>query len=291
VKRDKKGYSHLKIGFHISIQGSLDRSVDRAVELGCDTFQIFTRNPRSWKFSELDPMVVQKFKEKLGEHRIAPVFGHTPYLLNLSSPKEVYSKSVESLIADLRRCGELEIPYLVTHLGSHLGAGIQVGIRRVVSAINEALSQVDNEVVLLVEIAAGSRNVTGSKFEELREVVDGLSDAHRLGICLDTCHCFAAGYDLRTTMAVEGTLKSFDNIVGLSLLKLVHLNDSKAPLGSQVDRHEHIGLGMIGEEGFRSILRSPLGERPLILETPFSSMGDDKMNLLKVKQLAGLLPI
>jgi len=280
----------LKIGFHISIQGSLDRSVDRAVELECDTFQIFTRNPRSWKFSELDPIVVQNFKQKLGEHRIAPVFGHTPYLLNLSSPKEMfYSKSVESLIADLRRCGELEIPYLVTHLGSHLGAGIEVGIHRVASAINEALSQVDNEVVLLIESAAGSRNVTGSKFEELKEVVDGLGDPHRLGVCLDTCHCFAAGYDLRTNMAVEGTLKSFDSIVGLSLLKLVHLNDSKAPFGSQIDRHEHIGLGMIGEEGFRSILRSPLGERPLILETPFSSMRDDKMNLLKVKQLAGLL--
>ena len=280
----------MKIGFHISIQGSLDRSVDRAVELECDTFQIFTRNPRSWKFSELDPIVVQNFKQKLGEHRIAPVFGHTPYLLNLSSPKEMfYSKSVESLIADLRRCGELEIPYLVTHLGSHLGAGIEVGIHRVASAINEALSQVDNEVVLLIESAAGSRNVTGSKFEELKEVVDGLGDPHRLGVCLDTCHCFAAGYDLRTNMAVEGTLKSFDSIVGLSLLKLVHLNDSKAPFGSQIDRHEHIGLGMIGEEGFRSILRSPLGERPLILETPFSSMRDDKMNLLKVKQLAGLL--
>jgi deoxyribonuclease-4 len=280
----------LKIGFHISIQGSLDRAVDRATELGCDTFQIFTRNPRSWRFSELDSIVVQRFKEKLGEHRIAPVFGHTPYLLNLSSPKEViYSKSIGSLITDLRRCGELGIPYLVTHLGSHLGAGIEVGLRKVILAINEALSHADNEVILLVENGAGGRNSVGSRFEELREITDGLGDPHRLGICLDTCHCFAAGYDLRTMEAVEGTLRRFNRVARLGLLKLVHLNDSKAPLGSKIDRHEHIGLGMIGEEGFRSILRSPLSTRPLILETPFSSMGDDRMNLLKVKKLAGLL--
>jgi len=280
----------LKIGFHVSIQGSLDRAVDRANELGCDTFQIFTRNPRSWSFSELNPVVVQQFKEKLGQRRITPVFGHTPYLLNLSSPREViYSKSVESLIADLRRCGELEIPYLVTHLGSHLGAGVDVGLRQVTSAINDALLHVDNDVILLIENAAGGRNAVGSKFEELKEIADGVGDPHRLGVCLDTCHCFAAGYDLRTGEAVEETLRRFDGIVRLSLLKLVHLNDSKAPFGSQIDRHEHIGLGMIGEEGFRGILRSPLGTRPLILETPFSSMGDDRMNLLKVKQLAGLL--
>ena len=280
----------MKIGFHVSIQGSLDRAVDRANELGCDTFQIFTRNPRSWSFSELNPVVVQQFKEKLGQRRITPVFGHTPYLLNLSSPREViYSKSVESLIADLRRCGELEIPYLVTHLGSHLGAGVDVGLRQVTSAINDALLHVDNDVILLIENAAGGRNAVGSKFEELKEIADGVGDPHRLGVCLDTCHCFAAGYDLRTGEAVEETLRRFDGIVRLSLLKLVHLNDSKAPFGSQIDRHEHIGLGMIGEEGFRGILRSPLGTRPLILETPFSSMGDDRMNLLKVKQLAGLL--
>ncbi|MCD6263048.1 TIM barrel protein, partial [Candidatus Bathyarchaeota archaeon] len=131
----------LRIGFHISIQGSLDRAVDRALELGCNTFQIFTRNPRSWVFSELDPRVVEAFREKVERNDIEPVFGHTPYLLNLSSPEEsVYSKSVESLIAELRRCAELSIPYLVTHLGSHLGAGIEIGLRRVSSAISRALS-------------------------------------------------------------------------------------------------------------------------------------------------------
>jgi len=286
-KKSEEGIS-LKIGFHTSIQGSLDRAVDRAVELGCNIFQIFTRNPRAWGFSELDPRVTERFKEKLELHRIATVFGHAPYLINLSSPREpIYSKSVESLIADLRRCGALEIPYLVTHLGSHLGEGPEVGLRRTILAIDEALSEADNEVILLIENDAGSRNATGSKFEELREILDGLSDSSRLGVCLDTCHCLVAGYDLRTEEAVEETLGRFDSAVGLKLLVLVHLNDSKAPLGSHIDKHEHIGLGVIGDEGFRSILRSPLGTRPLILETPFKERGDDRKNLLRVKRLAG----
>ena len=263
--------------------------MDRAVELGCDTFQIFTRNPRSWSFSKLNQGIVQQFKEKLRQHHIAPVFGHTSYILNLSSPEEtVYSKSVESLATELRRCCELGIPYLVTHLGSHLGAGNEIGLHQVISAIKEALSQADNEVVLLVENAAGSQNAVGSKFEELRDIINGLDDPHRVGVCLDTCHCFAASYDLRTREVVEETLKCFDRAVGLRLLKLVHLNDSKAPFGSHIDRHEHIGLGMIGEKGFRSILSSPLGRRPLILETPVDGKRDDMENLLKVKELAGL---
>ena len=280
----------MKVGFHISIQGTLDRSVDRAVKLGCNTFQIFTRNPRSWSFSGLDPRVVESFKEKLERSRIEPVFGHTPYLLNLSSPNEpVYSKSVESLMVELGRCGELGIPYLVTHLGSHLGTGVEPGLSRVTLAINRALSEADNEVVLLMENTAGGLNTIGSRFEELGEILDGLDNPRRVGICLDTCHCFAAGYDLRNRNAVKETMRSFDRAVGLKRLRLVHLNDSEAPLGSHIDRHEHIGLGMIGEEGFRRILRSPLGVRPLILETPVDGGRDDLGNLLKVKQLAGLL--
>jgi len=280
----------LRIGFHISIQGSLDRAVDRALELGCNTFQIFTRNPRSWIFSELDPRVVEAFREKVERSDIEPVFGHTPYLLNLSSPEEsVYSKSVESLIAELRRCAELSIPYLVTHLGSHLGAGIEIGLRRVSSAISRALSEADNDVVLLMENTAGGRNTVGSRFEELGAILERLDDPGRVGVCLDTCHCFAAGYDLRTGEAVDETLRLFDRAVGLSRLRLVHLNDSEAPLGSHIDRHEHIGLGEIGEEGFRNILRSPLGRRPLILETPVDGRRDDRENLLKVKELAGVL--
>ncbi|MFB0543410.1 MAG: TIM barrel protein, partial [Candidatus Bathyarchaeia archaeon] len=155
----------MKIGFHVSIQGSLDRAVDRAVELGCSTFQIFTRNPRAWGFSELDPRVVEAFKEKLEQSCIAPVFGHTPYLLNLSSPEEaIYSKSIGSLITELKRCGELGIPCLVTHLGSHLGMGVEIGLRQVISALNRALSKVDNEVVLLMENST-RQNAIGSRFE------------------------------------------------------------------------------------------------------------------------------
>jgi deoxyribonuclease-4 len=277
----------MRLGLHLSIQGSIDRVVDRGVERGCNTFQMFSRNPRGWHSKKLGSEELERFRSKLRESGIWPVFIHTPYLLNLASPKDdVYAKSVDLLKDELRRAAELGVPYVVTHLGSHLGYGKMDGFRRIVGAVNDSFSSVENEVVLLLENTAGTKNSMGSSFEDVGRILSKIEVGERVGVCFDTAHAFAAGYDLVSRGAVKHTLQRFDEVVGLEALKLVHLNDSRGALGSRVDRHEHIGLGWIGEQGFRNILQSRLGELPLILETPIDGRRDDLGNLEKVRELA-----
>ncbi len=276
------------VGCHVSIAGSIRRSVDRAAALGCDTFQIFSRNPRGWKFRDLDEEVIEAFREKLRASGIDPVIDHMPYLPNLGSPKrEVYEKSLTALAAELKRCGMLGIPYLVTHLGSHLGSGIEEGRRRECEAINTALAEAGNGVMLLLENTAGTKNSIGGTFEEIRSIMDGIDDADRIGICFDTCHAFAAGYDLSTVSGFGETVDRFRETIGTRSLRCIHLNDSKGDLDSRLDRHEHIGLGHIREEGFRRILRhKDFRDLPFILETPVDSRRDDAGNIRLVRQLA-----
>jgi len=277
----------IKLGLHLSIAGTIDRVVDRAVERGCDTLQMFSRNPRGWRSEKLGSGEVEVFRKKLKRSGIWPVFIHTPYLLNLASPKEdVYRKSVEALKDELRRAGELGVPYVVTHLGSHLGHGKKEGFKRIVASVNNSFSQVDNGVVLLLENTAGTKNSTGSSFEDIEYIASRIKDKERIGVCFDTAHAFAAGYDLVSQGAVEHTLQRFDETIGFEELKLVHLNDSKEGLGSRLDRHEHIGMGKIGEQGFRNILKSSLGRLPLILETPIDERRNDIENLRVVRELA-----
>jgi deoxyribonuclease-4 len=277
----------LKVGFHVSIYGSIDQAVDRAVELDCNTFQIFTRNPRQWKPAKLTLEAIKAFSDKVKSHNIKPVFAHMPYLPNLASPKDnVYTKSIETLKTELERCGRLEIPYLVTHLGSHVGAGKQAGFMRIINGINQAFNATGGGVILLLENTAGTKNSMGSTFEDIQYIIKQLIHQKSVGICFDTSHAFAAGYDLRTADSIEETIRKIDEVIGLEKLKLVHLNDSKGDLNSRIDRHEHIGLGKIGEEGFRNILGSRLGSMPLILETPVDSRRNDVDNLRKVKDLA-----
>jgi len=277
----------MKLGLHLSIKGSIDRAIDRAVETGCNTVQIFSRNPRRWYSKKLALNEVENFKIKFRRNRIYPVFIHTPYLLNLSSPKQnVHQKSVIALKDELHRAFKLGVPYVVTHLGSHLGFGKRVGFSRVVGAINESFSVVENDVTLLLENTAGTRNSMGSSFEDIEYIVSRIESRVRVGVCFDTSHAFAAGYDLVSQEAVEFTLQKFDEIIGLDELKLVHLNDSTGGLNSKVDRHEHIGLGKIGERGFRNILKSRLRNLPLILETPVDKRRGDIENLKKVRELA-----
>ena len=277
----------IKLGLHLSIAGTIDRVVDRAVERGCDTLQMFSRNPRGWRSEKLSSGEVEGFRKKLKQSGIWPVFIHTSYLLNLASPKEdVYRKSVEALGDELRRAAELGVPYVVTHLGSHLGHGKKEGFKRIIASVNNSFSEVDNKVVLLLENTAGTRNSTGSSFEDIKYIASRIKDRERIGVCLDTAHAFAAGYDLVSQGAVEHTLRRFDETIGLKELKLVHLNDSKVGLGCRLDRHEHIGMGKIGERGFRNILKSPLGRLPLILETPVDERRSDVENLRVVRELA-----
>ena len=278
----------VKVGVHVSIAGSLDLSVDRAQDAGGDVFQIFSRNPRGWAYPPLPKEVSREFRAKVTTTHIIPV-SHMPYLPNLASPKpEIYEKSVASLSAELDRCGQLGIPYLVTHLGHHLGDGMAGGRNRVINAINTALESSAADVMLLLENTAGERNSVGSSFEHIRAIIDGLSDSRRIGVCFDTCHAFAAGYELRTEKGLKETVAQFDEQVGIQNLRLVHLNDTKGDRGSGLDRHEHIGMGFIGEDGFRRILHHEVfSSLPLVCETPVDDRRDDRGNIAKVRELAG----
>jgi len=277
----------MRVGLHLSIQGLIDRVVDRGLERGCNTFQMFSRNPRGWTSKKLSSLEVESFRKKLEESGIWPVVIHTPYLLNLASPRDdVYSKSVALLKDELLRASELGVPYVVVHLGSHLGYGKMSGFRRIVEAVNDCFSSVENDVFLLLENTAGTKNSMGSSFEDIEYILSRIEVGKRVGVCFDTSHAFAAGYDLVSRGAVQHALERFDEVIGLDRLKIVHLNDSMGALGSRVDRHEHIGLGKIGEGGFRNILQSVLGQLPLILETPVDERRSDMGNLEKVRELA-----
>jgi len=278
----------IKCGVHVSIAGSIDQAVDRARERNCDTFQIFTRNPRGWKLKKLIPDEATQFRDKLKASAIAPAVAHMPYLPNLSCPKKgLYKKSLRSLIVELERCSVLGIPYLVTHLGSHLGKGRAIGLERLVEAIDTAFNVSKGETMLLLENTAGTKNSMGSSFEDIQEIIDCVKEKSRVAVCFDTCHAFNAGYDLRDVASVESTVAELKRTVGLESLKVVHANDSKGELSSGLDRHEHIGMGHIGEQGFRAILHNDAFRKlPLILETPIDKRATDVTNLRKLRELA-----
>ncbi|HEX7031466.1 MAG TPA: deoxyribonuclease IV [Nitrososphaera sp.] len=274
----------IRVGFHVSIAGGIANSVDNAKKIGCTAFQIFSRNPRGWAAKPLKSDDVLLFKKKLASSGIdrRDVIVHMPYLPNLSGPDgEFYNKSVETLAGEMQRCNALDIPYLVIHLGSHMGKGQASGIDQLVKAIETASTKTREEgPMVLLENNAGQKNSVGGSFEELRTILDRLDDPKRFGVCLDTCHLFASGYDLRKKSDVDKTLEKFDTVVGLRNLKFIHLNDSKGALGSNLDRHEHIGLGMIGEEGLSAFLNHrAIRDLPVIMETPIDEKRGDKQNL------------
>ena len=276
------------VGFHVSISGTIDLSVDRALEMGCTTFQIFTRNPRQWAYKPLVEEQVALFVGKRKKAGFAKVVAHMPYLPNLAAEIKTYQKlSRASLDAEVLRCDELGIDYLVAHIGSHMGGGTMAGVRNVVAACNEALEASSGKTVLLVETMAGQSNSVGSRFEELRMILDGVKDSERMGVCLDTCHVFAAGFDLSSKPAVEMTMGLFDDIVGKDRLKVVHLNDSMGAMGSRLDRHEYVGMGKIGEKGFRAFLRyGNVPKLPVIMEVPVDEKTQYEENLKRARRLA-----
>ncbi len=276
----------MKLGFHVSIADSLDQSFDRARQLGCTAFQMFTRNPRTWRSKPLDKAIVKAFRAKHRTYGIVPVFSHMPYLPNLASPDEIiYRKSVDSLLEEVERCRLLGIRYLVTHMGSHVGSGIENGRARIVDALDRALEH-DGPMILL-ENASGSGSHMGSNLEEIAEIIAAF-DSNRVGSCFDTCHAFGAGYDLTTQEGLAITLRNIRETIGFDKLKLIHLNDSYGDLGSGIDHHDHIGLGKIGEKGFRYILASQLAKRPMVMETPIDNRRRETENIDKVYDLAGL---
>jgi len=278
-----------RMGLHISISGGLHKAVERAKDRGCDVFQIFSQSPRSWNSKGLSEDEACKFVSSFNKSGLALAVDHMPYLPNLASSKDdVHEKSIDALKSELMRCQMLRIPYLVSHLGSHLGAGWNEGFQRIVEAVDMSLSQADNGVILLLENTAGTKNSMGSSLEEIATIIDAFDALRpRLGICLDTCHLFAAGYELRTPEGLQATLNQFQELMGLERLKLLHINDCRGTMGSHLDRHEHIGLGQIGENGFQLILRHPdLKDLPMILETPIDSRRNDVANLQAARKLA-----
>jgi deoxyribonuclease IV len=280
----------MRVGLHVSIAGSIDRAVDNAVTMGCTAFQIFTRNPRGWQAKPLGTTEINNFKEKLVESKIErfATVAHMPYLPNLSSPEDdLFTKSLNSLIDEAKRCSKLGIPYLVAHLGSHRGAGDVKGIEKLVKAFTKAAANTPDDVMILLENTAGQKNSVGSDFQQLAMILFQLKPSKRFGICFDTCHAFAAGYDLRTEKSTSHTLEKFDDAIGFEQLKILHLNDSKGELGCNIDRHEHIGLGQIGEKGLAYAIKFMSSKKiPIILETPIDERRDDIGNLKKVKELA-----
>jgi deoxyribonuclease-4 len=279
----------MQIGCHVSASGSIDKAVDNAVERNCTAFQIFTRSPRSWHAKELTKEVIDAFKSKLKDSKIDrfAICAHMPYLPNLATPKDdAFEKSVNTLISEVERCAQLGIPYLVTHLGSHLGTGEEAGIKKLVEALTKA-GQTKNDVMILLENTAGQKNSVGSDFKQLGEIFKQLKPEKKFGVCLDTCHAFVAGYDLRTADKVKETFKEFNKHVGIENLKILHLNDARGEIGCNLDRHYHLGLGGIGEEGITSVVKFANKKKiPIILETPIDDDRDDFENVKIAKGYA-----
>jgi deoxyribonuclease-4 len=274
----------IRVGFHVSIAGGISNSVNNAKKIGCTAFQIFSRNPRSWAAKPLLQDEVDSFKKRLcasGIEKMSVVV-HMPYLPNLSGPPgELYERSVKTLMEEIQRCDLLGICHLVIHLGSHMGRGSNSGIDQLVSALTAATahSKSASEVVVLLENNAGQRNNVGGTLEELRLILDRLGSSKHFGVCIDTCHLFASGYDIRTNESVHIVFEKIKDSIGLKELKVVHLNDSKGGLGSNLDRHEHIGLGSIGVEGITTFLNHrAIQALPIIMETPIDKTRGDVEN-------------
>jgi deoxyribonuclease-4 len=277
----------LRFGFHISIAGGFSKVVERAEVRGCNTIQFFSRNPRGWKYDPLDETEVKKFRDSIPSSGLFPIFLHLPYLPNIASQRSrFYKRSIDSIATDLERAEQLEAQYLIIHIGHRLESSEDEAIGAVSQGINQALERVKNPIILLLENTAGQGTEIGNTFEQIERIIDGVQEKERMGICLDTAHSFEAGYDLSKKDGIERTLESFDKRIGLKRLHLLHLNDSKTPLGSRKDRHWHIGEGYIGIEGFRCLINHPLLRHlPGIMETPRKDTVEDLKNMKVIKNL------
>jgi deoxyribonuclease-4 len=277
----------MRFGFHISIAEGFSNVVERARVRGCETVQLFSRNPRGWKYSPLNKEDVEEFRSSIKASGLFPIFLHLPYLPNLASQQSrFYSRSINAVAIDLKRAEQLEAPYLIIHIGHRMESSEDQAIEAVSQGINQAFEEVKNSVVLLMENTAGQGTEIGYAFEQIKKIIEGVRDHERMGVCLDTAHTFEAGYDLSNQDGIERTLEKFDQTIGLKRLYLLHLNDSKTPLGSRKDRHWHIGEGYIGLEGFRYLVNHPLLRHlPGIMETPRKDTVEDLKNMKVIRSL------
>ncbi len=284
----------MKIGCHVSIAGGIEKSVHRAKELGINTMQIFSKNSRTWQEKTYSKMEIAKFQRALQKTHIRPVFIHASYLINLASPEEgIHSRSIAAFLEEMKRADQLlasiGTPFLIVHPGAHRGAGEEYGIERIIKAFQVILkksSALNLSTTILLENTSGMGSSLGYNFNQLSYIIDRVGYADKIGICFDTCHAFAAGYNIAEKKGMEDTLTEFDRLIGLDKLRVIHLNDSKHDLNSRKDRHTHIGEGFIGLEGFRILVNNRLvKDLPFILETPKKSDEDDRRNISIVREL------
>ncbi len=278
----------MQFGCHVSISGGLDKAIERGVKLGCEAIQIFASNPRGWRVSPLRTEDVARFKQARLDSGISVVVVHSTYLVNLASPNpEIREKSYLRFREDLERTGQIGAEYLVLHPGSHGGAGLEAGIDRVAEAFNRVRQESQVLSTVLLEIEAGGGTEIGGSWDNLCRIRDKIAEAEEwVGLCLDTCHSFAAGYDLRTLQGWEEVLNTINERCGLSALKLIHANDASGKLGDHLDRHAHIGHGNIGHAGFTAMVAQPeLAGLPVILETPEDELGNFATNLDTLREI------
>ena len=276
---------------HTSIAGALENAAHHAKKIGCDTFQMFSANPRGWRTLDPSPAECEAFRAARREYNLSPVAIHDNYLINLaSSDALIRERSIAAFRRELVRAVALGADYLVTHPGSAKGASPAAALRTCVESLRQAAAGLKLDgLIILIENTAGQGSVIGRTFEEVAEIIAGAEKDLPMGACIDTAHSFEAGYAIHTEDGLRKTVKQLDAIVGLKKVRVIHANDSKTAFGSHVDRHEHIGKGQIGAEGFRRILRHPkLKNIPFICETPIDRPGDDKRNLGMMRTLAGV---
>ncbi len=273
-----------RLGVHTSIAGGISQSIVRAAALRCNTLQIFSHNPRQWQKTRIPPDEIERFKILRQKYDINPVFIHASYLINLASLSErVLKKSIGLLSYELMNADALGVEYVILHTGSIRDENGKMARRRAAGAIKQAAGAKQYRASLLLENTAGKKGDITSSIKALSEIINTCRCDRIAGICIDTCHAFSAGYDLTTGEGIEKLLSETDRHVGIDKLKLIHVNDSKRPLGSGVDRHEHIGKGYIGIRGFKKILSERrIMNVPMILETPKKHEEDDKRNLKRV---------
>ena len=274
----------MKLGAHVSTAGGLDRAIDRGVEIGCEAIQIFGSSPQSWAYRPLAEAQIRAFREKAREAGIGPVYFHAVYLINLGSPNaDILEKGVQSLTSYMNLASEIGAEGVIFHPGSHKGAGYEGILAQTVSGIERVLGNSPEGPWLTLENTAGMGQHIGAKLGELGTIISSVAPAHRrrLKVCLDTQHCFAAGYNIATMEGLEAMLAEFDESIGLDKLAAVHANDSKYPVGGGVDRHENIGQGYIGLQGFENIMsNSAFQDVPFFLEVPgLENKGPDRENL------------
>ena len=280
----------MRIGIHTSIAGSLDNAAWKAAELGANTFQIFSASPRMWNARPPQPEDILRMKSARDQHNLAPLVIHGNYLINLASADATIRKrSIAAFRGELERASAIGAEYLVAHPGSYKGQTLEDAMKRFAKSLATASARLKtNGLMLLLENTAGSGSALGSRFEELAEMrrLARENTDLEIGYCLDTAHCLAAGYDVATAVGLRRMVKDAEGQLGLERVRVIHANDSKAPLDSRVDRHEHIGRGHIGLDGFRRIVQHPkLRRKPFILETPVERDGDDRRNIETLKTL------